>query len=361
MVPEETQWIGIGNRGMRFQLSTLLLAVLFPVSACAQDVESSLKKDRPETQTKEPAPRLPADRTKFAVVISGLGGEEAYTQQFTKWATTLHALLIERLGFSDKQTFLLVERPGEGQARSTADELRKVFLSLREAANAESTVFVFMLGHGSSDGKQSKFNLIGPDLVANDYATLVKSLPTRRVNLINMTSASGDFIKPLSAEGSVTVTATRSGQEQNATKFPEFFIAALGQSEADLDKNGRVSVLEAFDFAVKSTASFYEKQGRLATEHALLDDNGDGVGHSKAEAGDGGLARITYFDSIPQQQAGGDAELAKLFAERMRLEGAIEQLKSRKEKMKIEEYEAELERVLIELATLNQKLRARQK
>jgi hypothetical protein len=149
--------------------------------------------------------------------------------------------------------------------------------------------------------------------------------------------------------------------EQNATRFAEHFIAALGNAEADTDKNSRVSVLEAFEYAVKLTNASFEKKGTLVTEHALLDDNGDGVGHQKAEAGDGVLAKTTYFDSLPQQQAGGDAELAKLFAERGRLEGAVELLKARKAQMKEEEYEAELEKMLLELARLGQTIRSKKK
>ncbi len=371
MVPAQTKRVGVRIvLSMRFQFRTLILLVLLSVSACAQVAESpsiSQKKQAttPATAasapTATPPPRLPADKSKFAIILSGVGGEEAYSQQFAKWATSLQATLIERLGFDEKQTLLLIEKPGEGQLRSTAEEVRKAFATVRGAVKPDDALFVFMIGHGSYDGKQSKFLLVGPDLTATDYVTLLKSVGTRRVVVINMSSASGDFVKPLSTSGWISVTATRSGQEQNATRFPEFFIGALGNTEADLDKNGRVSVLEAFEYAVKATAGWFEQQGRLATEHALIDDNGDGIGHQKAEAGDGGLAKATFFDSLPQQQAGGDAELAKLFGERMRLEGQIEQLKARKDKMQLEEYENELERLLIELANLNQRVRARQK
>ncbi|MEP7271845.1 MAG: hypothetical protein ABI882_10110 [Acidobacteriota bacterium] len=352
---------------MRFQFQSVMLVVLLSVSACAQGIESPQKKQvTPVTPaasapTAAPTPRLPADKSKFAIILSGVGGEESYSTQFARWATTLQSTLIERLGFDDKQTLLLIEKPGEGQLRSTAEEVRKAFATVRSAAKPDDALFVFMIGHGSSDGKQSKLSLVGPDLTATDYVGLLKSVGTRRVVIVNMTSASGDFVKPLSTEGWITVTATKSGQEQNATRFPEFFIVALGNAEADLDKNGRVSVLEAFEYAIKTTAAWYEQQGRLATEHAMIDDNGDGVGHPKAEAGDGGLAKATFFDSLPQQQAGGDAELAKLFSERMRLEGQIEQLKTRKDKMQLEQFENELERLLIELADLNKRVRSRQK
>jgi hypothetical protein len=351
---------------MIFPFRVFPALLLLSISACAQGAQPGSQKKTVEPAT-QPPPRaasqvssLPADKSKFAIILSGVGGEEAYSQQFSKWATNLQATLVGKLGFDDKQTILLIERPGEGQLRSTAEEVKKAFATVRSSIRPDDSLFVFMIGHGSSDTKMYKMSLVGPDLTAADYAALIKGLNTRRVVIINMTSASGESLKPLSNEGWITITATRSGQEQNATRFAEYFIAALGNPEADQDKNGRVSVLEAFDFAVKATASWFEHQGRLETEHALIDDNGDGTGHQKAEAGDGNLARITYFDSLPQQQAGGDAELAKLFAERMRLEGQIEQLKTQKEKMKVEEYENGLERLLVDLATLNQKIRARQ-
>ena len=352
---------------MNFQFRVLPTLLLISVSACAQSVppggpqKKTATATSPAVATQTPqTPALPSDKSKFAIILSGVGGEEAYSQQFSKWASNLQATLIGRLGFDDKQTFLLLEKPGEGQLRSTAEEVRKAFTSVRTSIRPDDSLFVFMIGHGSVDNKLYKMSLVGPDLSAADYATLIKSVGTRRVVIVNMTSASGDFVKPLANEGWITITATRSGQEQNATHFPEYFIGALGNPEADQDKNGRVSVLEAFDFSVKATANWFEQQGRLATEHALLDDNGDGTGHQKAEAGDGSLAKMTFFDSLPQQQAGGDAELAKLFSERMRLEGQIEQLKVQKEKMKVEEYESALERLLVDLATLNQKIRARQ-
>jgi hypothetical protein len=255
----------------------------------------------------------------------------------------------------------LTEKPSGKEQRATADNVRQTLASLRNSAKPDSQIFIFFIGHGSFDGKIAKFNLIGPDLSANDYAQLINNLPAREIIVLNMASASGEFIKPLSGRNRIIVTATRSGMEQNATQFAQYFIAALGNPEADSDKNGRVSVLEAFNYASKLTAESYEQNGKLATEHALLDDNGDGAGHQKAEAGDGVLAKTTYFDSLPQQQAGGDTELAKLFAEQMRVEGEVEQLKARKDQMKAEEYETALEKMLIDLARLSRSIKAKQK
>ena len=245
--------------------------------------------------------------------------------------------------------------------RATAEEARKAFGAIKAAANGDSTVFVMLIGHGSFDTQQAKFNLVGPDLTAKDYAALVTALPSRRVIFINSASSSGEFVKPLSAQGRIVITATRSGNEQNATIFAENFIAAMMTDEADADKNGRVSVLEAFNYATKLTGDWYKQKNRLATEHALIDDNGDGTGHEEATAGDGAISKTFYLDSKTIEEAAGDAELAKLIKERQRLEEEIEKLKARKSEMKQDDYDRQLEDLLVQLATVSQSIRSKQK
>lgn len=338
------------------------------INACAQDVPvtPSIRQQEPQTKkmpkTEQPAaPRLPPDRQKFALVISGISGEEIYAKQFGDWTGKLGNVLVESLGFAEDQVIILTEKPEGKQQRASAEVVRQTLVTLRNTLKSDNQLFIFFIGHGNFDGKIAKFNLVGPDLSANDYAQLINNLPTRNVVIVNTASASGEFVKPLSGNGRIVVTATRSGNEQNATHFAEHFIAAIGNPEADADKNGRVSVLEAFAYGTKLTSGYYEQAGKLATEHALIDDNGDGVGHQKAESGDGVLSKTTYFDSLPQQRAGGDAELAKLFTERIRLEAEVEQLKARKDQMKAEDYEAALEKLLVELAKVGQGIRAKQK
>ncbi|HLF83085.1 MAG TPA: hypothetical protein VI837_02800 [Blastocatellia bacterium] len=319
-------------------------------------------------------PTAPADPNKFALVVAGAGGEEAYTRKFTAQATRLYEALTVQLGFAAKNVTLLTETasgagPEDGareseaapSRRATADEVRKAFASIKSAANGEAFVLVVLIGHGSFDNQQAKFNLIGPDLTAKDYAQLLGSLPNKRVVFVDCASSSGEFIKPLSAEGRIVITATRSGSEQNATVFADHFIAGLMDGAADADKNGRVSVLEAFNYATKLTADWYKQKNRLATEHALIDDNADGAGHEEATAGDGAVAKVVFLDSKHIEEAAGDAELGRLIRERQRFEEEVEKLKTRKSDMKPEDYEAELERLLVELAKVNQQIKAKQK
>lgn len=357
--------------------TTSLIAISLVLCSCAraQRQPESAQAKQPDAQAKpqsEKKPARPSDPNKFAIIVAGVGGEQSYTKKFTAQAMRLSEALTSELGFAVKNVHLLTEVAAGGaedgghdaeitSKRATAEEVRNAFAAIKSAANADSFVLIVLIGHGSFDNQQAKFNLIGPDLSAKDYAALLGTLPNKRSVFVNCSSSSGEFIKPLSAEGRIIITATRSGNEQNATIFADHFIAALTDGAADADKNGRVSVLEAFNYATKLIADWYKQKNRLATEHALIDDNGDGTGHEEAIAGEGNLAKVVYLDSKTIEEAAGDAELMRLIAQRQKLEEDIEKLKARKVDMKPDDYDAELERLLVDLAKTNQEIKARQK
>jgi hypothetical protein len=339
-------------RQLRWLGATILALGVFLLSTASAVLSQPSQSGSAPYQT-----QTAADPNRYVVIISGASGEPAYAKQFQQWTTSLQAALSGRFGFPKNRVKLLVEKPGDPTtATATADEVKKLFGSLRTELNTDSVLFVFLIGHGSFD-KEAKFNLVGPDLSAGEYNNLLAALPTQRVVIFNMASASGEFIKPLTAKGRVIVTATRSGQENNAARFMEYFLAALKANDADADQDGHISVLEAFNYANRLTAEFYTRAGRLATEHALLEDNGDGVGHTKMEGGDGLLARTTYLDSLTVAQASANATVAKLMRDRTRLEGEIAQLIGRKSGMPEADYEKELERLFIELAKVNRAIK----
>ncbi|PWT96083.1 MAG: hypothetical protein C5B55_00470 [Blastocatellia bacterium] len=323
-------------------VATVFVSLVLAVSVCSQ------------TTTPKPAP---PDKNKFALIISGPGGEPDYSKQFDQWTTQLQQILTSRYSFPAEQLAILNETGSKGAKKSTAEEVRNAFSSLQTKLQPDNVLYVFFIGHGSSDGRESKFNLVGRDMSATDYASLFAALPTKRIVIFNMSSASGEFIKSLSTKGRVVVTATRSGQEQNATRFPGFFISALSASDADADQDGHISVLEAFAYATRLTAEFYSRAGRLATEHALLEDNGDGVGHEKMEEGDGLLARATYLDSLNVEQAAANVATAKLLREKERLESDINELIGNKRNLSEAEYESRLEKLFIELAKINRTIK----
>jgi hypothetical protein len=298
----------------------------------------------------------PADPNKFCLVINGAGGDPAYASQFETWTNELTTLLASRFGFATKQLKVLSEKSPAGMT-PTAENVKQAFAVLKSELQPENALFVFFIGHGSYDGKESKFNLVGPDLSATEYGTLLTALPTKRVVVFNMSSASGEFARSLSAKGRIVITATKSGQETNATRFAGFFIEALKATDSDTDQDGHISVLEAFVYANRLTSEFYTRAGRLATEHALLEDNGDGVGREKPENGEGLLARATYLDSLSYEQAAANAVTAKLLRERARLEGEIEQLIGQKANLTETVYETSLEKLFIELAKINRSIK----
>ena len=367
-------------RPRRLFIGVLWVSSMIGLCSCALSADRGTPppQETPSTAAQKPSttskPRAPVDPNKFALVVAGMGGEEGYTRKFTSQATRLYDVLTSQLGFDAKNVTLLTEGspaggPEDGASesdsaparRANAEEVRKAFETFKSAANGESMVLVVLIGHGSFDNQQAKFNLIGRDLTAKDYAQLISSLPNKRTVFVDCSSSSGDFVKPLSGEGRIVLTATRGGNEQNATVFADHFIAGLLDGAADADKNGRVSVLESFNYATKLTADWYKEKNRLATEHALIDDNADGTGHEEATGGDGAIAKVVYLDSKNVTEAAGDAELGRLIKERQRYEEEVEKLKTRKSEMKAEDYEAELERLLVELAKVNQQIKGKQK
>src|SRR5215213_8705903 len=153
------------------------------------------------------AARPAADPNKYAVILSGASGDEEFAKRFKGWTEELRGALVGRFGFDETKVAVLSESPEGRASRATAEEVRRVFQTLRASVGPESTVFVFLIGHGTYDGRQAKFSLVGPDLAATEYAELVGGLNARRVVVLNMASASGEFIKPLAGRGRVVITA----------------------------------------------------------------------------------------------------------------------------------------------------------
>jgi hypothetical protein len=222
-------------------------------------------------------------------------------------------------------------------------------------------LWLVFIGHGTFDGRSAKFNLRGPDLSAAALATALKPCQ-RALVVIQCASASGPFLNALSAPGRVIITATRSGYEVNATRFGGYLAQAIADPAADLDKDGQTSLLEAYLSASRLVEQFYKEQGRLMTEHALLDDNGDGLG-TPAEWFRGvravkSAADAKAVDGVRTHQmflVRGDAERQlspEVRARRDELERELGALRSRKTKINEDEYYRQLEGILLETARL---------
>jgi hypothetical protein len=218
---------------------------------------------------------------------------------------------------------------------------------------------IVLFGHGTFDGKTAKFNLPGPDMTPAEFAPLLARLRSTRVVMVNTASASGPFVETLSGPGRVVLAATRTGAEKYATLFGGPFVDAFSTDDADTDRNGRVSVLEAFTFARTQVAAAYQREGLLQTEHAVLDDNGDREGSMEPgpQAKDGQSAAVVSLGSMRAQAAPATEALRALYAERDALERRIESLKLLKSGMDPDKYASELEKLATDLALKSRQIR----
>jgi hypothetical protein len=286
----------------------------------------------------------PAHAELYYVIVGGLGGESTYEEQFQKDAAALAAAA--RKSTAESRVMLL---QGEG---ATREAVVSSLESLKTRAKAADSVVVMLVGHGSYDGEAYKLNLPGPDLDGEELAKLLGEIPARSQLVVNMTSASGAVLEKWAAEGRTLITATRSGFERNATRFAQHFAAALAAGSADLNKNGAITAQEAFDYASRSVAESFEKDGALATEHPQI-------------AG-GAAARFTVArlasagPAADPSAAAANPAVAALVTERERLDGEIEALRGRRESMANDAYLAELQRLLVELADVQGKIDAAQ-
>jgi hypothetical protein len=290
-------------------------------------------------------------------VIVGLAGSPEHGELFHKWASTLVDAASQRFGIPPERIVYLAEKPVADakriSGRSTRDEIAGAFDRMAKSAGPEDLVFVVLIGHGTFDGRVAKFNLPGPDMTAADFEPLLKRVAAGRLVFVNTASASGPFIEALSGPGRTIVTATRNGSERFATLFGGFFVEGLTSGQADADKNGRVSVLEAFNHARREVATAYEREGIMLTEHALLDDSGDreGTAQPTADGKEGRVASILTLGSVaPADPLPEDPQLRALVEEQRALERRVESLKLLKDGMAPERYASELEKVLTELA-----------
>jgi hypothetical protein len=303
-----------------------------------------------------------AQVTRLALIV-GLAGEPEHAELFTRWAGTL-VDAAGKLGVNE--VIYLAEKPEtdakRATGRSTKDEIVKAFDKLA-AAGEDDVVFIVLIGHGTFDGRVAKFNLPGPDLTPAEVAPLLKKLKSRHVVFVNTASASGPFIEALGAPGRTIVTATRSGAERFATLFGGYFVDALTGSEADTDRNRRVSVLEAFLHAKREVATAYEREGIMATEHALLSDaGGEGIADPAADGKQGRVAALLALGSVSASDPlPADPALRALYLERRELERRIEALKLLKGSMPADRYAGELEKMATDLALKTRQIRQLEK
>jgi hypothetical protein len=297
---------------------------------------------------------------RYAVVVTGASGGDVYAAKYDAWRQQFVDTLRDTFGYAQDHVFVLAEREREGVRKATRENVQRTFAELRRRLTKDDQVIVLLIGHGTSmDGEEAKFNLVGPDLSATEWTELLRPIPGRLV-FVNTTSASFPFLRRLAGRGRIVLTATDSSAQQFETVFPEFFIKSLTDPAADLDKNGRVSMWEAFSYASAAVQRSFQDKGQLPTERPLLDDTGAGIGREAQNPGpDGAIAKITYLQPDTPVALPSDSAAAELVKRRAELQEQVEALKARKDTMPADQYDAELERLLVEIARVSAQLRTK--
>ena len=348
------------------------------------------------------------------IVVSGLGGADEYRDRFHEWSVRLVDGAVERHGIPAEQVVYLAERPERDperiRARSTWENVQAAIADVGERAAAGDVVFIVLIGHGSFSGGPSQFNVPGPDPSVADFTIALEELNAQRVVFINTTSASGEFIAGLSGENRTIITATKTARERNETKFGGFLVDAIAgpaaapppppveaeagarigatvlmpdgavdslpteaeaptaesdAEAADMNKDGRLSLLEMFNFARQEVARVYERDGLLLTEHAMIDDNGDGEGSEEpdpiAVGADGRMAQTIFFAPASERAAArqetDDPALLAAYEARDEIQERIAAHQMLKDAMEPAVYTEELERLFVELALKNREIR----
>jgi hypothetical protein len=302
-----------------------------------------------------------------ALIVTGLGAEPKYQQQFRSLGSRLSTALASKYGIAEGNIAWLGEDSTSAskmyRGRATSQNILREIDRIGTAAKQNEQILIILIGHGSGQGEETKFNIPGPDMTVKEFNTVLARFAAQRVAFLNLTTASGDALPVLSFPNRIIVTATKSAYERNESQFARFFVEALDKDgAADVDKDGRVSLLEAYRYAAQETRKSYETDERLVTEHAQLDDDGNGKGSDLPDgrsAGDGLLSRRFFIDAggVAGRQASSDPRLNKLYADKFEVEDKIDALKQRKASMKEDAYYAELEPLLVSLAKLAREIR----
>jgi Peptidase C13 family len=289
------------------------------------------------------AGRATAQQTHI-LVVTGVPGDAEHAEKFDRWAKTFIEAAKRKDAVPESNITYLAEK------QATKPAVERALADLAGKAKPRDTVLVLLIGHGSFDGTVAAFNLPGPDLTAADYGKLLAKFGTTRVVFVNTASSSGAFLPALTAPGRVIITATKTGGERNETVFGEYFTAAFGDEAADQDRNGHVSIEEAFSYAKTKVTDAFKQKGLILTEHAVLEDGGEGKLAATVFLGTGRADTALNVDTS-------DPAVKALVAERDAIQNQIEVLQLRKASMNAADYEAQLEKLLTELARKTKAIR----
>jgi len=270
----------------------------------------------------------------YVTVVQGLGGDDHWQARFSDQQEKITEASITMAGEAHVKSFT-----GDD---ATRDNLMAHFRMLSTSMNDDDRLALYLIGHGSYDGEQYKFNIPGPDITDGDLAEILGTLPGRNHFVVNTSSASGAMLDKVETDNRILVTSTRNGNEKNATEFGDFFAAALTSDSADINKNNSISIQEAFDYAERQVASFFENQSKLATEHPQI--RGD-------NAASFNLARVNVAETPDE-----DPRITQLLSQREALDAQIEELQLNRGRYTNAEYIQKLQALILESAEVGEQI-----
>lgn len=307
------------------------------------------------------------NQQRYALLIAGIGGSKEYEEKFHAYLFDTRKALVDRFQFAEANIIVLAASRADGEDFiddiSNAENIKAQFTTLSSKITPDDDLYIILFGHGSYNGKNAVLNIPRRDLKDTDYAQLVETINAKKIIFMNTASCSGPFVKSLSGANRIIISATKSGRERNETLFPQYLIEAMNNPGSDLDKDGNLDIAEIFLSASELTQRWYADNNHIATEHALLDDTGDGVGYRGDDLmaqGEGILASQTYLkrEQILLFTATGisDTVLVKLVQDQDQVEEEISLLKVNKTNYSEDEYYGMLEPLFIRLAIINVRL-----
>jgi hypothetical protein len=287
-----------------------------------------------------------------ALIISGAPGDEEHTKKYTAWTESTRLVLVGEMGFLPNRVIVL------SNEKATQAEIKDAFAKIKDQLKPADSFFLFLIGHGSYDGLEYKFNNVGPDLTGSDFSKLLATLSASRIVVVNSSSNSGGATEAMAGKNRMIVSATKTGFEGNDTVFYEYFLAGLQKSAADENKDQKVSVWEAFKFAVDGVERFYKDTGRIATEHPQISDNGSPMSGVVSSAPV--MANLTSFN-VDRPVTVADAKLQTLLDEQKQIQQKIEALQINKASMSPADFDKQIEDLILQLAQKTQQVEEQRK
>lgn len=339
------------RRFREMPIALLIGCFLFAGLVMGQESAENQAEGNPVEET-NPSEGDSADRGRIILVV-GAAGTKEFGNEFAESA--------ERWRETAKSSGMKIDVVGLQSLSEETDRQQVKRLLEGMSGQENSHLWLVLIGHGTFARDQAKFNLRGPDFSAKELSSWLQNVK-RPLVVVNCSSASGPFVNRLSGPNRVVVSATKSGAEQNYARFGKYFAEAITSADSDLDHDGEVSVHEAFLRASAGVESFYEGEGRIATEHALIDDNGDGLGtpaslfrgvRPSGKAKDGAKLDGAAAARVTLAPAGGRLPFTQQeLVQRDQIEKQLNEMRQRRDQMDQQRFDAAVEPLLLQLARL---------